>query len=400
MSYKGTSQSITTVVQDTTAPATPSGCGDAATQLVWVGQPSNGLAGSALYPSPTVVLEDNSGCVETSDASAVHLSIYSYTPPSGSGLSEGTLSNCVANLGQGETSFTDCSLNNPGTYQLVATDPTDGAGGLTSLPGNAFTISVGVPAKLVFHEEPGNGTGGEPLSPNPTVWIEDSSGNVIAGDDNPITLAIGTNPSNGTLSGCTASTVSGVATFTTCAINKMGNGYTLVATDPGDNLTTPLSSSAFDVTPGPPAQLAFTTEPSTSDLTGDAFQTQPVVTIEDAGGNAVTSDTSTATMKLTAGTGTGGATLSGCTATSNGKGVVTFTGCAVSPAGSNYTLTATVTNDEVNGATFSGVSSPFNVAAGTDVVLRRTLHHHPNGRNRVHRDDHGPGPVWRRISRD
>ena len=65
------------------------------------------------------------GCVETNDASAVHLAIDSYTPPTGSGLSAGTLSNCEANLGQGETSFTDCSLNTPGTYTLVATDPTD-----------------------------------------------------------------------------------------------------------------------------------------------------------------------------------------------------------------------------------------------------------------------------------
>ena len=352
----GASQTITTVVQDPNAPTPASGCVNAqgqpttATQLVWVQQPANGTAGSALYPPPTVVLEDANGCVETNDASAVHLAIDSYTPPTGSGLSAGTLSNCDANLGQGETSFTDCSLNTPGTYTLVATDPTDG---LTSPQGDPFTISVGVPAKLVFQVEPGNGLGGQALTPNPTVWIEDSSGNVITGDSNPITLAIGTNPSNGTLSGCTSTTVNGVAQFSGCKINKAGNNYTLAATDVADNLTTPTYSTPFNVTVGPAAQLAFTTSPG-GGVTGDKFGPQPLVTIQDLGGNTVTGNTSTVSLAI--GTNPGGGVLSGCTETTTG-GMAQFSGCSISKPGNGYTLVAT------DGTLLSATSNPFNISA-------------------------------------
>ena len=352
----GASQTITTVVQDPAAPTPPSGCVNAqgqpttATQLVWVQEPANGTAGSALYPPPTLSLEDASGCVETNDASAVHLAIDSYTPPPNSGLSAGTLSNCAANLGQGETSFTDCSLNTPGTYTLVATDPTDG---LTSPQGDPFVISVGVPTKLAFQVEPGNGLGGQALTPNPTVWIEDSSGNVITGDSNPITLAIGMNPSNGTLKGCTSTTVNGVAQFSGCKIDKAGNGYTLAATDVGDNLTTPTDSTPFDVAVGPAAQLAFTTSPG-GGVTGDKFGTQPLVTIQDLGGNTVTGNTSTVSLAIAA--NPGGGILSGCTEITT-AGMAQFSGCSISKPGNGYTLEAT------DGTLQPAFSNPFNISA-------------------------------------
>src|SRR5204863_962858 len=53
--------------------------------------------------------------------------------------------------------------------------------------------------------------------------------------------------------------------------------------------TTPgvVVSSAFNITVGPAAKLAFTTQPGNG-TGGTAFTTQPAVTLQDAGGNTVT----------------------------------------------------------------------------------------------------------------
>ena len=191
---------------------------------------------------------EQNNCVVQTDASGVQLAIASN--PTGA-----TLNNCVPSLGYGETSFQNCNINTPGTYTLQATDPTDG---LTSPVSGPFTITPGIPTQLVFKQQPGNGTGGTALTTQPTVWIEDSSGNVVQGDSTAVTLAIGTNASNGTLSGCTSTTTNGVATFSGCKIDKAGNGYTLTATDAADNLTVPSAAEQplqRHRRPGGPARL-------------------------------------------------------------------------------------------------------------------------------------------------
>ena len=82
----------------------------------------------------------------------------------------------------------------------------------------------------------------------------------------------------------------------------------------------------------------FTTQPSGS-TGGVAFGTQPVVTVQDAGGNTVTGDTSSVTLALTT---PGGATLGVHRRNSKAAvaGVATFVGCKIDVAG-DYTLTAT-----------------------------------------------------------
>ena len=183
------------------------------------------------------------------------------------------------------------------------------------------------------------------------MWIEDSSGNVIQGDSSAVTLAIGTNPSNGTLSGCTGtSNGNGVVTFTGCKIDKAGNGYTLAATDAADNLTTATQSTPFNIAVGPASQLSFTTSPGTT-VAGDPFATQPVVTFQDAGGNTATA---TGAVSLAIGSNPGGGTLSGCTSTTT-NGVATFSGCKINLAGNGYTLVATSPGLQ------SATSSAFNI---------------------------------------
>ena len=97
---------------------------------------------------------------------------------------------------------------------------------------------------------------------------------------------------------------------------------------------------------------------------GTAF-TQPVVTVEDANGNPVTSYTTGITLGVKTYTaGNGGSTsgaVSGCTnPLTPSSGVATFSGCAISgTAGAGtYTLSAT-------SGSFSATSSSITIVAGT-----------------------------------
>lgn len=79
-----------------------------------------------------------------------------------------------------------------------------------------------------------------------TVSILDASGGVVASSTASVTIAIGTNPASGKLSGTkTRNAVNGVATFADLAIDTPGVAYTLVAT--AQNLTSKTSNS-FNVT--------------------------------------------------------------------------------------------------------------------------------------------------------
>ncbi|HEX6836033.1 MAG TPA: hypothetical protein VF334_05640, partial [Polyangia bacterium] len=77
------------------------------------------------------------------------------------------------------------------------------------------------------------------------VTVLDAMGATASGTNVPITLAIGTNPSSGTLSGTlTVNATAGVATFSDLSIDQPGAGYTLVATAPG---ATDGTSAAFAI---------------------------------------------------------------------------------------------------------------------------------------------------------
>src|SRR4030043_46242 len=97
-------------------------------------------------------------------------------------------------------------------------------------------------------------------------------------------------------------------------------------------------SRAFNVA-GVAAKLAFTTQPSASNTAGVAFDTQPVVTVQDAFGNKVTS-TAAVTLSITPGTGTSSAVLLGTKTVNALNGVATFSGLSINLPGSGYTLTA------------------------------------------------------------
>src|SRR2546429_42586 len=114
--------------------------------------------------------------------------------------------------------------------------------------------------KLVFTVQPSNAGAGAVNTPAVQVAVQDAQGNTVTTATTSISVAIGTNPASGTLSGTTTvAAVSGVATFANLSINNPGTGYTLIASATG---LTGATSKAFNIGVGAATKLAFTVQPS------------------------------------------------------------------------------------------------------------------------------------------
>ena len=206
--------------------------------------------------------------------------------------------------------------------------------------GNAGTLTVVAGAAVLDFTNAtiGNVAAGVDFSPQPTVRSEDQYSNLRAGDSVVLAIKSGTGVAGAGLD-CTSNTVvtdaGGEADFASCNIDEAGSGYILRATF-GSSAT---ESNSFNVTAGAATQLVFVTQPSRG-TPGEPFAIQPVVEIQDAAGNRVTSDdTTNITLAKTDGPS---ATLS-CTGGPTKQvtdGRATFAGCELNNAGIGYSLTA------------------------------------------------------------
>src|SRR5262249_32936841 len=170
-------------------------------------------------------------------------------------------------------------------YTLTAAD-----GSLGPATSSTFNITVTVPHHLAFSQQPNNAVAGVAINPAVTVRELEQFNNLGSGDSSKVTVAIGTNPNGGTLSGTlTVAAVGGVATFSTLSIDKVGTGYTLTA---ADGSLTGATSGAFNITPAAANSLAFGVQPGTA-TAGAAIS--PAVTGKGFGrfGNLATNDNTT-----------------------------------------------------------------------------------------------------------
>jgi len=221
----------------------------------------------------------------------------------------------------------------------------------------AVTFTPGAAAKLAFGQQPTNTAAGSSITPAVTVQVQDANGNVVTsgtGSTASIAVAIGTNPSAGTLSGTSTQTaVNGVTTFSNLSINKTGTGYTLAASSSG---LTAGTSNTFNITPGTATQLVFGTQPSNT-AAGSAITPAVTVQVEDANNNVVT--TSTTAVAIAIGTNPAGGTLSGTTNVNAVNGIATFSNLSINKTGTGYALAASSTG-------LAGMASnAFNITPGT-----------------------------------
>src|SRR5437588_2389007 len=303
----------------------------AATQLTFTGQPTPAGAGVALSPAVQVVAQDAPGNPLTSFNGTVTVVLASN--PGGDTLS-GTKAVAAQN---GVATFADLSVTRVGAgYTLPASATLSGT--TLTATSNSFTISPAVAKRLVFTGQPGNTPAGAAI-PAIQVTARDSFGNTATGFAGNVTLAIGTNPGGGTLSGTpTQAAVGGVASFSGLTINKAGTGYTLTATATGLAVGT---SAPFNITAAAAGQLAFATPPSSAARSGVPIAQQPVLRTEDVNGNPVSTPGVTVTAAIATGPAGGGGSVASFTATTDANGVAPFGGLAISGPTGGYTLTVT-----------------------------------------------------------
>ena len=163
------------------------------------------------------------------------------------------------------------------------------------------TVLYGIPTKLIFTTQPGGAVMNDALNPQPAVTAQDASGNLAINFTGGVTVALGTNPSGGTLNGTkTVNAGAGVATFTGLSVDKPGTGYTLTASAGG---LTGATSNPFTIAPPVPTISAVSPARGSTlggdrvTITGTNFVAGDVVKFDGtAGTNVVVVNSTTITV--------------------------------------------------------------------------------------------------------
>ncbi len=325
----------------------------AASRLVFFVEPSNVTAGATISPAVQVEIQDAFGNRVSTATSSVTVAFAAN--PAGGTLSGTQTRAAVA----GVATFDNLGIDTAGVgYRLRGT-----ATGLTPDTSVAFAVTAGAATQLAFTIQPSSTTATDTITPGVQVTARDALGNAAVGFSGSVTVAIGTNGGGGTLSGTTTvAAVSGVAAFSTLSIEGAGTGYTLTATASGLSGAT---SSAFNITIGAAAALSFLVQPSNA--SGGATLS-PAVQIEilDAGGNRVTSATTSVSLAIASNPGSG--SLTGTNPVTAATGIASFSNLSIDRAGTGYTLTATAT-----GLT-AATSTSFDVTIGSAAKLAFAVH--------------------------
>jgi hypothetical protein len=328
--------------------------------------------------SVAVAITDSAGAEATNDNTDTVTLAIGTNPGSGVLSCTDTGGLTVTAVG-GVASFTGCAITRAGTgYTLTAASAT-GPSLTAPSNANAFNVIAGAAVQLGFTLQPSvnqniqaAGTGSFPVS----VAVQDQDGNTVTADSGrSVTLAIGNNPGGGVLSctntgGLTVTDGSGVASFTGCAITLSGTGYKLTAAT--GSLAAPTNANAFNITAGAASQLTFTAQPSVNQniQAAGTGSFSASVAVQDRNGNTVAPDGGRL-VTLGIGTNAGGGVLS-CTNTgglsvTDSAGVASFTGCAITLAGTGYTLTASSP-----GLAAPSNANAFNIVAGVASQLSFT----------------------------
>ena len=315
----------------------------AATKLVIVTQPSTvAVSGVALTTQPVVDVEDANGAVVKADTTTVTAALVS--GPGGSSMTNNTKA-AVA----GVATFVGTEIiATPGNYSIIFTDG--------SLSSATTTAPTAIASKLVIVTQPSaTAAAGAALAIQPVVDVDDSSGTVIPTDTTTVTATL--TSGSGTIAHSTAVAVAGVATFSGLALDTPAGPYTLTFTD---GPLTDVVSTTITVAAGAASQLAIVTEPSATVASGTALAVQPIVKVEDAGGNAIVGNTSTVTATVTSAVGT---VTNGTAVVSATTGLATFVGLALNELAGPYTLTFS------DGTFTTAISTPIAVSAGVATQL-------------------------------
>lgn len=189
-------------------------------------------------------------------------STFTVTTVEDSNIATNVTDNTLINLGGGGSGlfYSDSLCANAITSMTIASGASSGifffkdnlvesltlsTSGVLTASTLSVSILPGVASKLAVSTQPSNSIASTSFTNQPRITIQDAFGNTVTSATNTVTLAIGTNPGGGALSGTAVVTaVSGIAQFSGLSINKAGTGYTLTASASG---LTGVTSAAFTI---------------------------------------------------------------------------------------------------------------------------------------------------------
>jgi len=227
--------------------------------------------------------------------------------------------------GGGSVASTTVVTNSSGIAQTTWTlGSTAGAQTVTATAGTlsgspiAFSATATSPPHLLVTTSPAvSQVAGATIAPGFVVTAYDATNNPVPSFTGTVTLAIGTNPGSAALSGTTSvSAVAGVATFNAFSLNKVGTGYTVVASSAGYASGT---SAAFNITAGPAANIVSSGGNGQTGPANTVLALPLSVTVTDAGGNPVSGVT------VHFGVTAGGGSVGTAAPVTNASGVATTT---------------------------------------------------------------------------
>ncbi len=332
----------------TSASFTPTSAGTTFYKLVFTTSPVAGASGSAFTVQPIVTVNGESGGVITSGTGSgdtISLSI-----ATGTG---GTLSSCTGLTASSGTVHTSgCTFTGVvGTqYTLKATDTSRTLTGGSSTSASFSPTGAG-PASTTdttINANPTTVTADGSSSSTITVQAVDATGNDLTSSGGTVTLS-------STAGSLSAVTDNGDGTYTATLTAPTTVSTATISGTIGGSAISSSQDATVNFVAGPATQLVFTTEPG-GGVVNSPWSQQPIVKVEDAHGNVVTSDSEAITLAIANNAGPGG-TLSGCSATTT-NGVAAFSGCQIDTIGAGYTLTAS--NAAPDNLT-SSPSSAFNI---------------------------------------
>jgi hypothetical protein len=281
-------------------------------------QPGGAIVGQFLDIQPVIEIVDAGGNFVSEQGVVVTASL-----ASGNGSIVGPSATSV----DGVATFNSLSMfGSVGSYTATFT-----ASGLVSATSSAFQLKAGAPTRLSLLNQPTTAQSGVPLSPQPFLAAVDASGNLASNYNGIMTATV--SAGIGSLSFASANLESGASTFQSLTLSGPPGPVGLSF---HSGSLEPVSSTAITLAIGPAARLVITTFPPSTVSDGVPMVPQPVVEVQDAGGNRVASSvTITLTTSATSGT------ITSATATAV-NGVATFSGLTLSgPVGSrDYQFTA------------------------------------------------------------
>jgi hypothetical protein len=275
----------------------------AASQLVFITEPSNQTAGSSIS---TMLVRALDAQGNTASAFVGNVNIAIGTNAGGGALSGTTTIAASA----GSISIPGLSIDKAGTgYTLVAT-----SSGLTSITSQTFNVTAGAAASVAVLSGNGqSGAAGSSLGASLIAVVKDTFNNLVP------SATVDWSTGSGTLSITSSSTNASGQSSTQLTLGPTAGTNTVTATVHGTAFSTNFTST---ITAGNTiGSIAWDTSPGTTyTASNSSAMTAFSVKLLDSFGNLMSTNSATVTLSLTSGTGT----LLGTLTKTASSGVVTF----------------------------------------------------------------------------